>query len=92
MQIGRATAIANPNIALIKYWGNRDERLRLPANASLSMNLAGLETRTTVAFDEGLAEDEVTIGGEAGIVYSFSAPAPPPQAILGGGRMSEIEK
>ena len=61
----KATAVSCANIALIKYWGNRDERLRLPANASLSMNLAGLETRTTVAFDEGLAEDEVKIGGEA---------------------------
>jgi hypothetical protein len=42
------TAIAHPNIAFIKYWGNRDEALRLPANGSISMNLAGLETRTTV--------------------------------------------
>lgn len=59
-----ATAIAHPNIAFIKYWGNQDEKLRLPANASLSMNLAGLETVTSVSFVEGLAEDEVLIGGE----------------------------
>ena len=65
MQSRRATAIANANIALIKYWGNRDKQLRLPANPSLSMNLAGLETRTTVEFVEGLKEDEVVIGGEA---------------------------
>jgi len=60
----RATASANPNIAFIKYWGNRDERLRLPSNPSLSMNLAGLETVTTVEFVDGLIEDEVIIGGE----------------------------
>jgi diphosphomevalonate decarboxylase len=59
-----ATAIANSNIAFIKYWGNRDEKLRLPANPSLSMNLAGLETETTVEFNEGWERDEVTIGGE----------------------------
>jgi diphosphomevalonate decarboxylase len=59
-----ATAVGFSNIAFIKYWGNRDEKLRLPANASLSMNLDGLETVTTVEFAPGLAEDEVVIGGE----------------------------
>jgi diphosphomevalonate decarboxylase len=52
----RATAVAHPNIAFIKYWGNRDERLRLPANGSLSMNLDGLETRTSVEFREMSSE------------------------------------
>jgi diphosphomevalonate decarboxylase len=56
--------VANANIALIKYWGNRDEKLRLPANPSLSMTLNGLETETTVEFSEGRSEDEVVIGGE----------------------------
>jgi diphosphomevalonate decarboxylase len=50
MKTTSATAVANPNIALIKYWGNRDETLRLPVNGSISMNLADLETRTTVEF------------------------------------------
>jgi diphosphomevalonate decarboxylase len=61
MQDWKATAIAHPNIAFIKYWGNRDDELRLPANPSLSMNLGDLHTTTTVAFDEGLERDEVTI-------------------------------
>ncbi len=60
-----ATAVACPNIAFIKYWGNRDDPLRLPSNPSLSMNLAGLETVTTVEFSERLAEDQVSIGGQA---------------------------
>jgi mevalonate pyrophosphate decarboxylase len=33
------TALAHPNIAYIKYWGNRDEILRIPMNSSLSINL-----------------------------------------------------
>lgn len=57
----KATAIAHPNIAFIKYWGNRDDALRLPANPSLSMNLGDLHTTTTVALDEGLDRDEITI-------------------------------
>lgn len=46
-----ATAQANPNIAFVKYWGNRDNSLRLPSNGSISMNLDGLFTRTTVSFN-----------------------------------------
>lgn len=58
-----ATAISHPNIAFIKYWGNRDESLRLPANGSISMNLSGLETRTTVAFDASIPQDTLTLNG-----------------------------
>jgi diphosphomevalonate decarboxylase len=58
-----ATAIAHPNIAFIKYWGNRDEHLRLPVNGSISMNLDGLYTRTTVSFQPSLALDELIING-----------------------------
>jgi len=45
------TALAHPNIAFIKYWGNRDNSLRLPVNGSISMNLDGLFTRTKVSFN-----------------------------------------
>lgn len=60
----RATALAHPNIAFIKYWGNQDDDLRLPANPSLSMNLAGLHTITTVSFAEELPGDELAINGQ----------------------------
>ncbi len=56
-----ATAISCPNIALIKYWGNLDERLRLPANGSISMNLDGLYTRTQVSFDGSLERDSLEL-------------------------------
>ncbi len=58
-----ATAQAHPNVALIKYWGNRDDALRLPANGSVSMNLDGLTTRTTVSFQSSLPFDELIING-----------------------------
>ena len=58
------TAIAHPNIAFIKYWGNRDQQLRLPCNSSLSMNLSGLETRTTVCFYPSLQKDIFLLGGK----------------------------
>jgi diphosphomevalonate decarboxylase len=64
MRERKATAIAHPNIAFIKYWGNRDDELRLPANPSLSMNLGELHTTTTVAFDAGLERDEVIIDAQ----------------------------
>jgi len=63
MSQSKATALAHPNIAFIKYWGNRDDALRLPANPSLSMNLGDLHTITTVAFDETLVRDEVILDG-----------------------------
>jgi diphosphomevalonate decarboxylase len=59
--VKRATARAHPNIAFIKYWGNRDDKLRLPANGSLSMNLDGLYAETTVEWDDSLSEDRFTL-------------------------------
>jgi len=58
-----ATAQSSPNIAFIKYWGNRDNVLRLPLNGSISMNLDGLYTRTTVSFQPSLPYDELIING-----------------------------
>lgn len=58
-----ATAIAHPNIAFIKYWGNRDNALNLPASGSLSMNLGALTTRTTVRFDPDLRADSLILNG-----------------------------
>ena len=58
------TALASPNIAFIKYWGNRDNHLRLPVNGSISMNLDGLFTRTTVTFNSS-KQDSLTINDHA---------------------------
>jgi hypothetical protein len=61
----KATARACSNIALIKYWGNRDNALRLPANPSISFNLADLFTETKVVFDPALKQDDVVIDEKA---------------------------
>ncbi|MCP6719331.1 MAG: diphosphomevalonate decarboxylase [Patescibacteria group bacterium] len=53
----KATAIANANIALIKYWGKRDEKLILPNNGSVSLTLDKLNTITTVEFDKKYDKD-----------------------------------
>jgi diphosphomevalonate decarboxylase len=64
MQNGKATGVACANIALIKYWGNRIHTLRLPSNPSLSMNLDGLLTTTTVEFDPALKSDQLLLDGK----------------------------
>ena len=61
----QARARAHPNIALIKYWGNAHDTLRLPLNASISMNLESLFTETTVHWQGDLTQDMVMINGGA---------------------------
>ncbi len=56
-----ATVQAHPNIAFIKYWGNRNDRLRLPENSSISMNLDGLFTQTKVTWTEGVETDSLIL-------------------------------
>lgn len=55
----KATAVAPANIAFIKYWGKKDEILRLPLNSSISMNLSNAYTTTTVEFSPDYHEDQV---------------------------------
>jgi len=61
--ISTASAAAHPNIAFIKYWGDNNQELRIPAHSSLSMNLKELETRTRVSFDPSLAGDQLILNG-----------------------------
>jgi diphosphomevalonate decarboxylase len=56
-----ATAIAHPNIALIKYWGNQNETLRIPVNGSISINLAGLTAQTRVIFSSEFQNDQLVL-------------------------------
>ncbi len=59
------TALAHPNIALIKYWGKREAGANVPATGSLSITLDALATRTRVEFDATLARDELLLDGKS---------------------------
>ena len=83
-----ATAVAHPNIALVKYWGKRDRALNLPAVPSLSVTLDGFATTTTVRWGAGADRVEVDgrllEGAEAGRVLRFLDlvdPARPPVEV-----------
>lgn len=82
----RATARAQPNIALIKYWGKRDSDRNLPAVGSISVTLEELYTTMHVELDAALDLDELLVNGH-------SAPSMLPRVarcldtVLGAGRL-----
>jgi diphosphomevalonate decarboxylase len=63
----KATATAHPNIALVKYWGKRDEKLILPFQSSLSVTLGPISVTTSVEFFDEPGEDSVSIGGKKAV-------------------------
>mmetsp|Transcript_3295 Transcript_3295/g.4848 ORF Transcript_3295/g.4848 Transcript_3295/m.4848 type:complete len:469 (+) Transcript_3295:1-1407(+) len=60
------TCSAPVNIAVIKYWGKRDEDLILPVNSSLSGTLdqSDLRSVTSVMASRRLSEDELYLNGQ----------------------------
>ena len=59
----RATARAQPNIALVKYWGKRDSERNLPAVGSISVTLDELYTTMRVELDGALDDDQLSVNG-----------------------------
>ncbi|XP_041842384.1 diphosphomevalonate decarboxylase [Melanotaenia boesemani] len=61
-----ATCTAPVNIAVIKYWGKRNEELILPINSSLSVTLHQdqLKTTTTVATSRAFLQDRLWLNGK----------------------------
>ncbi len=59
----KASAIANANIALVKYWGKRDKKLILPNNSSVSVTLKDLYAHTTVDFSKNYDKDIFILNG-----------------------------
>jgi len=60
----RAVAQAQPNFALIKYWGKKDLERNLPAVGSLSITLESLWTRMTVEFVKDGVPDLLQVNGQ----------------------------
>lgn len=64
MAVQRATAVAHPNVALVKYWGKQGaDAANLPAVGSLSITLGALRTETQVEFDSRLSADQLLLNG-----------------------------
>lgn len=59
----RAHAVAQPNIALVKYWGKRDSGINLPAAGSLSLTLDSLWTKMSVEFSDEAGFDILSVNG-----------------------------
>ncbi|KAK1300478.1 hypothetical protein QJS10_CPB13g01602 [Acorus calamus] len=61
-----ATARSPTNIAVIKYWGKRDETLILPVNGSISVTLdpSHLSATTTVAVSPSFDRDRMWLNGK----------------------------
>lgn len=55
----KCTAIAHANIAFIKYWGKKQDEYRIPYNDSLSLNISGAYTTTTVEVSPTYTEDVI---------------------------------
>ena len=60
-------AQAQPNIALVKYWGKSDIAKNLPAVGSLSITLDELYSRMSVEFLDDPGADELSVNGEVNI-------------------------
>ena len=74
MKTARARACSN--MALVKYWGKRDEALVLPFTGSLSMTMDSLVTESSVTFTGESGPDSLMLDGapaQAGEVKRASA-------------------
>eukprot|EP00088_Acartia_fossae_P029046 TRINITY_DN2984_c0_g1_i3.p1 TRINITY_DN2984_c0_g1~~TRINITY_DN2984_c0_g1_i3.p1 ORF type:complete len:402 (+),score=96.43 TRINITY_DN2984_c0_g1_i3:43-1206(+) len=60
------TCTAPVNIAVIKYWGKRDEKLILPINDSISVTLSSeqMHAKTTVTASSNFHEDKIWLNKE----------------------------
>ncbi|CAG2192378.1 MVD [Mytilus edulis] len=60
-----ATCTGPVNIAVIKYWGKRNEKLILPLNSSVSVTLHQneLRTKTTIAACPNFTNDQIWLNG-----------------------------
>lgn len=88
----KVTAVAPSNIAFIKYWGRKDEVLRIPENGSISMNLSNLLTTTTVEFNPDLTYDVVMLGHSGNKAKPKHPESPTGMRDSGQARMTGFEQ
>ena len=60
------TALAPVNMAVVKYWGKRDEARILPINDSVSVTLSGdqMHAKTTVCAAPDFEADRIWLNGK----------------------------
>lgn len=66
MAMLNVTCAAPVNIAVLKYWGKRDEALLLPLHASLSATLSidDMKTTTSAATGPSIKVDRIWLNGK----------------------------
>lgn len=67
-------ALAHTNLALVKYWGKEDEKLRLPSSPSLSLTLDAFCTKTRLSLAKEncfVLDGKKEEGKEAQRVFSY---------------------
>jgi diphosphomevalonate decarboxylase len=73
----KVTAITQSNIALLKFWGKRNQELNRPAVGLIPLTLKALSTRTTTEFKPNLKQHILSLnpisprdpGGNASTVF-----------------------
>ncbi|XP_046841721.1 diphosphomevalonate decarboxylase-like [Xenia sp. Carnegie-2017] len=67
------TCTAPVNLAVIKYWGKRDEELILPVNSSLSATLSQEElcVTTSVAISSKFSTDRIWLNGRENFIKDY---------------------
>ncbi|MCL5115299.1 MAG: diphosphomevalonate decarboxylase [Candidatus Marsarchaeota archaeon] len=59
----KATAIANANTAIVKYWGKKDESISIPMNSSISLTIDSHNAKVTIEFSEEYKKDTAILNG-----------------------------
>lgn len=70
--VKQVSAIANINIALMKYWGKNDETLVLPTTTSISFTLDALYTKTTLLTQDNQQKHTIIINHQMASPSDYS--------------------
>jgi diphosphomevalonate decarboxylase len=88
--VSEVTARAYPNIALVKYWGKRDETLVLPEAGSLSMTLDIFATTTTVELLDAPPQSAASARAKSADEFQLNGAVLDPSTDSAAQRVSEF--